>query len=125
MTKGEMEAAIGEGINHLEQEYMGRGSKDIHAYLQDDMVTVRLHGVLTAAEQHLGKMMPVEKGRDLLKNVRTNLIEMARPIMETLVTKTTGAKVISLHHDISTVTGEEIVVFTLAKTVIFRDTKAK
>jgi uncharacterized protein YbcI len=82
---------------------------------------VRLHGVLTAAEQQLVKTLPVEKGRDLLKQVRTHLIETARPIMETMVHKVTGINVVSLHHDISTTTGEEVVLFTLAKSPLFRE----
>ena len=62
-TQGEIEAAICEGINRFEREYMGRGPKDIHAYLIDDILLVRLQGVLTAAEQHLAKTLPTEKGR--------------------------------------------------------------
>jgi uncharacterized protein YbcI len=37
----------------------------------------------------------------------------------------TGAKVLTLHHDISTVSGEEVVVFTLAEAPGFRDVKKK
>src|SRR6476620_4966467 len=96
-THGEIEAAICEGISHFEQDYMGRGPKDIHAHLIDDLLIVRLEGVLTAAEQHLVKSLPAEKGRDLLKQVRTHLIETARPIMEEMVQKVTGARVVSLH----------------------------
>ena len=40
-------------------------------------------------------------------------IERARPLLEAMIQEVTGAKVLSLHHDISTVTGEEVVVFTL------------
>ena len=36
-----------------------------------------------------------------------------------------GAKIVSLHHDISTVTGEEIVMFTLAEAPAFRDVRRK
>jgi uncharacterized protein YbcI len=75
---------------------------------------VRLEGVLTSAERHLVKSVPPEKGRGLLKQVRAEFIETARPIMETMVRDITGVKVLSMHHDISTVTGEEIVLFTLA-----------
>src|SRR6185369_2950301 len=81
-TQGEIEAAICEGISRFEQEYMGRGPKHIKAHLIDDLLVVRLLGVLTAAEQHLVKTLPGEKGRDLLKQVRTHLIETARPMME-------------------------------------------
>jgi uncharacterized protein YbcI len=122
-TQGEIEASICAGISRFEQDYMGRGPKDIQAYLLDDLVVVRLKGVLTAAEQHLVKSLTADKGRDLLKQVRTHLIETARPVMETMVQEATGVKVVSLHHDISTTTGEEIVLFTLAESPLFRSKK--
>ena len=122
-TSGEIEAAVCQGMNKFEKEFMGRGPKDIRAHLIDDLLVVRLQGVLTAAEQHLVKTLPGEKGRDLLKQVRTHLIETARPKMEAMVQGIVGAMVISLHHDISTLTGEEIVLFTLAESPVFRETK--
>jgi len=122
-TSGEIEAAVCQGMNKFEQEFMGRGPKDIRAHLIDDLLVVRLQGVLTAAEQHLVKTLPGEKGRDLLKQVRTHLIETARPKMEAMVQGIVGVKVISLHHDISTRTGEEVVIFTLAESPLFRETK--
>jgi len=122
-TQGEIEAAICQGISRFEQEYMGRGPKDIHAHLIGDLLVVRLHGVLTAAEQQLVKSLPAEKGRDLLKDVRTHLIETARPILEALIRDVTGTKVLSLHHDISTLTGEEVVLFTLAESPLCRHAK--
>ena len=122
-TQGEIEAAICEGINRFEREYMGRGPKDIHAHLIGDLLVVRLHGVLTAAEQQLVKSLQAEKGRDLLKQVRTQLIETARPVLETMVQDVTGVKMLSLHHDISTTTGEEVVLFTLAESPLFRAAK--
>jgi uncharacterized protein YbcI len=124
-TQGEIEAAICEGIGRFEQEYMGRGPKDIHAHLIGDLLLVRLQGVLTAAEQQLVKSLPAEKGRDLLKQVRTHLIETARPVMEAMVHEVTGVKVLCVHHDISTVTGEEVVLFTLAESPQYRETKKK
>jgi uncharacterized protein YbcI len=122
-TRGEIEAAICEGIRRFEQDYMGRGPKDIHAHLIGDLLVVRLQGVLTAAEQHLVKALAGEKGRDLLKQVRTHLFETARPALEALVQDTAGSKVLSLHHDISTATGEEVVVFALAGPPFFREIK--
>src|SRR5438046_3466800 len=102
-TQGEIEAAI----SRFEQDYMGRGPKEVHAHLLGDLLVVRLRGVLTAAEQQLVKSLPAEKGRDLLKQVRTHLIETARQVMEALVKEATGTKVVRLHYDISNVTGEE------------------
>ena len=124
-TQGEIESAICEGITRFEQDYMGRGPKDIHAHLLGDLVLVRLKGVLTAAEQHLVKSLPAEKGRDLLKQVRTHLIETARPVMEAMVEEITGVKVLTLHHDISTITGEEVVLFTLIEMPDFREAKRR
>jgi uncharacterized protein YbcI len=118
-TQGEIEAAICERIVRFEQEYRGRGPKDIRAYLLGDFVVVRLQGLLTPAEQQLAKF-PSEKGRDLLKQVRTHLIETAKPLLQALVREITGVKVLSLHHDISTVTGEEVVLFTLAESPRYR-----
>ena len=57
--------------------------------------------------------------------MRTHLVETARPIVEAMVQEITGVKVMSLHHDISTQTGEEVVLFTLAESPLFRDTKKK
>ena len=124
-TVGEMEAAISEGISRFEQDYMGRGPKDIHTHLLGDLLVVRLQGVLTAAEQQLVKSLPAEKGRDLLKQVRTHLIETARPLLEAMVQEVTGIKVLSLHHDISTVSGEEVILLTLARSPDFRETKMR
>ena len=124
-TRGEIEAAICAGISRFEQDYMGRGPKDIHTHLLGDLVVIRLHGVLTAVEQHLVQSLSAEKGRDLLKQVRTHLIETARPVMEAMVEKITGVKVVTMHHDISTITGEEVVLFTLAQSPDFREAKMK
>jgi len=124
-SQGEIECAIAERMSRFEQEYMGRGPKDIRAHLIDDLIIVRLGGVLTAAEQHLVQVLPAERGRDLLKQVRSHLIETARPTMEAMVKEVTGVKVLSLHHDISTLTGEEVVWFTLAEAPLCRETKKR
>ena len=97
-------------------------SRQLHAPATETKQTRRL---LTAAEQHLVKSLPAEKGRDLLKQVRTHLIETARPVMEAMLQELTGVKVLSVHHDISTTTGEEVVLFTLAESPAFREGKKK
>jgi len=124
-SQGEIESAISEGMSRFEQEYMGRGPKDVRAHLIDNLIVVRLTGVLTEAEQHLVRALAADKGRDLLKQVRTHLIETARPTMEAMVQGITGVQVVSLHHDISTLTGEEVVLFTLAESPLFRETKKR
>jgi uncharacterized protein YbcI len=124
-TIGEIEAAVCKAMAHFEQEYMGRGPKDVHTHLIGDMLLIRLQGVLTAAEQQLVRTLSPERGRDLLKGVRTQLIETARPQLEAIIKDITGSKPISLHHDISTLTGEEVIVFVLAESPIVRELKRK
>jgi uncharacterized protein YbcI len=124
-TSGEIEAAICQRMNCFMQECMGRGPKDIHTHLIGDLLVVRLQGVLTVAEQYLVKTIQAEKGRDLVKQVRIQLVEASRPIMEAMVKEITGVKVVTLHHDISTKTGEEVILFTLAESPILRSAKKK
>lgn len=124
-TRGEIEAGICAGISRLQQEYLGRGPRDIQAHLMIDLLIVRLFGVLTAAERHLVNALDGEKGRELVKRVRTQLIETARPVMEGIVENQTGVKVISLHHDVSTVTGEEVILFCLESAPGFREVAKK
>jgi uncharacterized protein YbcI len=124
-TQGEIEAAVCDRMRQFEQEYMGRGPKDIRAHLIGDLLVVRLRGVLTAAEQHLVQTLQPEKGRDLLKQVRTQLLETARPLLDAMVEEITGVAVTSLHHDISTMTGEEVVLFTCAEPPLFREARKR
>lgn len=124
-TVGEVEAAVCEGIKRFEQEYMGRGPRDIRAHLLGDLLVVRLQCVLSSAEKQLAKSSPSEKGRDLLKQVRAHLIEAARTLIEAMVLDITGAKVVSMHHDISTVTGEAVILFTLSESPVYTRAKKK
>jgi uncharacterized protein YbcI len=113
LTQTESEAAICDGIIRFQEEYLGWRSDHVRAYLIKDLLVVRLTSVLTLAERQLGKSSSLETGRDLIKQVRKQLLEVARPMLESLVHEVTGVKVLSMHHDISTVTGEEVIVFSL------------
>ena len=120
-TTEEIEVTISEEINRFEQNYMGRSPEDIQVHLLNDLLVIRLRGVLAAAEQHLVKSL--ESGRDLLKQVRSHLIETTRPVMETMVEKVTGVKILTMHHDICFTTGEEVILFTLAQSPDFPEAK--
>jgi CheY-like chemotaxis protein/uncharacterized protein YbcI len=113
LTEAECEAAICEGIVRFQEEYLGWRSEQIQAHFIKDLLVVRMHGVLTLAERQLGKSSSPEKGRDLIKQTRKQLLELARPMLESLIHEVVGVKVLSMHHDLSTVTGEEVVVFSL------------
>ena len=114
-TQREIETAVCNDLVGFAREYLGRRPRIIRAHLLDGLLVVRLEGVLNAAEEQLLRVSEKNKGRDLLKEMRTQLIETARPILTTLIEEITGLFVLSLHHDISTVTGEEVIMFTLVE----------
>jgi uncharacterized protein YbcI len=108
-----IETVVADGITRFAQDYLGHKPKHIDTYFLGDMLVIRLQGVLTPAELKLANGFLPEEGRDLVKRVRAQLIETTRPVLERIVEQATGSKVVSLHHDVSTVTGDEVVVFTL------------
>ena len=132
-SQGEIEAAVCEGVSRFQQESIGRGPKDIHCHLLGSLVVVRLQGVLTPAERRLldprgqasedgqdgdglAGPMPPEGigGRALVKQVRNRVVSNGRDTLGRLVEEAVGVRLVSVHHDISTVTGEEVLVFSLA-----------
>lgn len=113
-TRGELEAEISQAIIRFEKEYMGRGPEETRTFLLEDLVVVRLKGVLTAAEIKLAESVENHRGRYLLKQVRQELLDRGRPLLEAVIKDILGIPVNSLHTDISTKTGERIIVFTLA-----------
>jgi uncharacterized protein YbcI len=92
---------------------------------QGEIEAAICQGMSHFEQDYMVKSRSADRGRDLLKEVRTQLMETARPLMETMVEEVTGVKVLSLHHDISTATGEEVVLFTLTRVPSFRETKKK
>ena len=120
-SKGQLEADITEALIKFEKEYMGRGPEQAKAYIIGDMIVVRLQHVLTPAEQHLAGMSNETTGRILIKQVRTELLEKGRQRLEQIILDLTGRKVKSLHTDISTVSGERVIIFTLESPILFQD----
>lgn len=113
-TKGQIEAEVSNAMTKFEIEYMGRGPKETKAFIIDDMIIVRLKGVLTDAERHLTK---TQEGRDLVKKVRATMLESARDLLSRVIRDIVGVDVTSLHTDISTNTGERIIIFTLSESL--------
>lgn len=117
-SKGQIESEISEAIVKFEKEFMGRGPEETKTYIIDDMILVRLSGVLTPAEKQLAKEDGDTQGKALIKQVRTRLIEKGRALLEAIVQDITSRKVISLHTDISTNTGERVIIFIMDSHVI-------
>jgi uncharacterized protein YbcI len=109
----DLEAEISQAVIRFEKEFMGRGPLETKTYLLDDLVVVRLKGVLTPTEIKLAQAGDAQRGRYLLKQVRQELLDRGRPLLAAAIQDILGATVKSLHTDISTKTGERIIVFTL------------
>jgi uncharacterized protein YbcI len=110
ISKGQLEAKISNALTQFEKEHLGRGPKEARAYIIQDMILVRLKGILTPAEENLAAQ---EGGAHLIKDIRTRLIETSRPLLEKVLKDITNRAVISMHTDISARSGERIFVFVL------------
>lgn len=119
ILKSEAESQISQAIITFEREYMGRGPEEAKTFIFDDIVFVRLRGVLTPAEKQLAGTDDSTKGRSLIKQVRQELLEKARPLLETIIQDVLGCNIISLHTDISISTGERVIIFTLERALKF------
>ncbi len=112
LTKGQLEAEISSALVAFEKEHMGRGPLEARTRILQDIVLVRLTGVLTPAEKHLAVD---DEGIHLIKQVRTKLLENAQRMLLDMIRGLTGIPPVSLHTDISTRTGERFIIFTLAR----------
>lgn len=120
-SKRTAEREISQAIIRFEKDFMGRGPLDAKTYILEDMVLIRLTNVLTPAELKLAQTESRERGRYLIKQMRQELIEQGRPLLDAVIKGTLGIDVVSLHTDISAKTGERIIVFTLDDTPAFEE----
>jgi uncharacterized protein YbcI len=119
-TRGEVEAEITQAVVKFEKEYLGRGPLDARTFLVNDMVLIRLRGVLTAGDR---KLAETREGQALLKETRRKLFESSISLFEELVAQALNCRLISLHTDFSTKTGERVIVLTTDQNLdkLFRD----
>jgi uncharacterized protein YbcI len=111
-TKGQLEAEIATAITQFDREHLGRGPHLVRAWIIQDMILLRLQGVLTPAEETLARD---PDGHRLIKEVRRQLIEGSRALLDEMILRLTGVQVVSLHSDMSIKRGERVIVFTLAE----------
>ncbi|GEO27322.1 hypothetical protein AAC03nite_31070 [Alicyclobacillus acidoterrestris] len=110
-SKGTIESEISRALTQWEKDYLGRGSLQVKSDILRDMIIVTLRGVLTPAEYSLCKD---KEGLMSIKNIRTSLVESGVADLKEMILNITGCEVVSFHTDISTRTGERIMVFRLA-----------
>jgi uncharacterized protein YbcI len=111
-TKGQLEAEIAAAITQFDREHLGRGPHSVRAWIIQDMILLRLQGVLTPAEETLARDL---EGHRLIKEVRAQLIEGSRHLLDEMIKRLAGVQVLSLHSDMSIKRGERIIVFTLTE----------
>jgi uncharacterized protein YbcI len=109
-TKSQLEADITEAIIRFDIEYMGRGPKEARTYIVEDLILVRLKGVLTPAEQQLSTSA---EGVELVKNMRSRLRENSRAEFSRVIRDATGVAVRDILTDISTTSNERVFIFIL------------
>ena len=105
-----VEAEFTRAVIQFEKEHLGRGPLDARTIFLGDMILVRLKGLMTPAEQ---KLSASGEGRDLVKEMRRQLFESSRPLLEEIVRRVAGCELVSLHTDMSTKTGERIIVLVV------------
>ena len=133
-SQGEIEAAVCDGVSKFQQEAIGRGPQDIRCHLLGSIVVVRLQGTFTPAERLLLSPESVAAGNGhgqrefaaspphdgddgwvLVKKLRHHVVANGRGRLGQLIEEAVGVRLVSVHHDISTVTGEEMLVFSLSE----------
>ncbi len=109
-SKGSVESEISKALTQWEKDYLGRGSVSVKTDILRDMIIVNLKGVLTPAELTLCK---TKEGMISIKRTRSDLVESGIEGLKEIVQNITGEEIKSFHTDISTVTGERVMVFKL------------
>ncbi|KNY29366.1 DUF2294 domain-containing protein [Pseudobacteroides cellulosolvens] len=109
-TKGQIEAQISDAVSKFEKEYMGRGPRDIKTTIIKNHILIIIDGFLSQSEQKLAEN---GQGIKLIKDMRTALFETAGNNLKELVRDIIDMDVISMHSDVSTKTGEKVIVISL------------
>lgn len=110
-SKGMVESEISRALTQWEKDYLGRGSLTVKSDILRDMIIVTLRGILTPAEYSL---CSDKEGVLSIKRNRTSLVESGIKDLREIILDITGLEVVSFHTDISTRTGERVMVFRLS-----------
>ncbi|WP_202914626.1 DUF2294 domain-containing protein [Paenibacillus antri] len=111
MSKGELEDKLSRSLTQWEKEYLGRGPVLVKTDIVRNMIIVGLKGILTPAEK---KLAGTSEGMLSVKRIRADLVESGREQLGKMILELTGEEVSSFHTDISTRTGERVMVFVLS-----------
>lgn len=110
-SKGMVESEISRALTQWEKDYLGRGSLTVKSDILRDMIIVTLRGILSPAEYSL---CSDKEGLLSIKRNRTSLVESGVEDLMEMIFQITGLEVLSFHTDLSTRTGERVMIFRLA-----------
>lgn len=111
VSKGTYESEISKAITHWEKDFLGRGSVLVKTDILRDMIIINLKGILTPAEH---SVCETKEGMLTIKKTRAELVESGVEDLKEIIFTITGEKVKSFHTDISSRTGERVMVFKLS-----------
>jgi uncharacterized protein YbcI len=114
-TQGEVESQISTDISKLYVDLFSRGPRHIQVSMLPTSAVLLIQNNFTAAEKQVlqAKTFFDEAGRRMFKDMRAHMMSTNRPALTGVIEGATGVVVTSMHHDISTLTGEEAFVFSL------------
>lgn len=110
MTKGACESKISKAITQWEKEYLGRGSLSVKTDIIRNMIIVDLQGVLTPAEY---SVCETQEGLLSIKRTRSKLVESDMDHLYQMIFEITQQDVKSFHTDLSSRTGERMMIFKM------------
>ncbi len=113
LTKGQIEDQINQVVTRFEIEVMGRGPEKINTMIVKDLIIIRLEGFFSVSEKRLARNDEVE----MVKKLRTLLFENEEKNFRKLIEEKIDCEIISVHSDVSTKTGEKIIVLTLNENI--------
>ncbi|CAI9396019.1 MULTISPECIES: DUF2294 domain-containing protein [Bacillaceae] len=114
ISKGSCEAEISKAITQWEKDFLGRGSLSVKTDILRDMIIVSLQGILTPAEY---TVCETKEGLLTIKKTRSELVESGVEELKKCIVTITGEEVKSFHTDLSSRTGERVMIFKLFNNV--------
>lgn len=109
ITLGQLTDKISQAVTRFEKEVMGRGPKQINTIINDDLIIIRLEGFFSQAEKRLAQEGEVEE----VKKLRTLLFENEEKNFRKMIKEIIDVEIDSVHSDVSTRTGEKIIILTV------------
>jgi uncharacterized protein YbcI len=117
-TQGEIQSEISDLFTKFMQDNMGRGPTSIKTSITDDVVVVRLKGVLTETEKHLAIS---EVGKNLLVSVRRHLMTTTgKNHVNQIFLSKFKTSITNFYYDCDPTNNEEIVVCVMLSPMFFR-----